>query len=180
MNGPALDDARTKKRFLEVLPLLISNLQDELTKIEALHSCLTREREILRGGSPQALFGSNDEKERIFAELAAIRSLRAPIMMELSDLSGIPSDQVTVSMLASLASGPVRRDLTTLRQRFGPLADEIRALNIRNRGLIENSRRYVKNWLTFLLNAAASAPCYAKSGAVPQAGIKGRFFRTEG
>jgi hypothetical protein len=180
MNGLSLDDAQQKKRFLEVLPLLITNLRDELQKIEALHTCLVLEKEILCGGSPEALLESNSVKEQILTDLEATRSLRTPILMELSALSGVPSDQISVNAIASLATGPARREILTLRQGLALLAGKIQTLNARNRGLIENSRQYVKGWLTFLLNAATAAPCYAKSGVVPQAGLKGRFFRMEG
>jgi hypothetical protein len=180
MTGLSPDDARQKKRLLEVVPLLISNLRDEVERIKALHSCLVREREILCGRSPQDLLQSNREKERLLADLEAARSLRSPILTELSDLSGIPSDRMSVPMLISLVSGPARRELTTLRQVLTLLAGKIQTLNARNRGLIENSRQYVKSWLNFLLNTVSSAPCYAKSGLVPQTELKGRFFRTEG
>ncbi|HOI74228.1 MAG TPA: flagellar protein FlgN [Syntrophales bacterium] len=180
MNGLSLDDAGQRKRFLEVLPLLIANLRDELRRIEALHACLLREREILCGGSPQVLAQSNSDKEQALLDLEATRSLRSPLLTELSDLSGIPSDQMSVRMLASLAPPLARRELTTLGQALRKLAEAIRTLNDRNRGLIENSRQHVKSWLTFLLGAATTAPCYANSGDIPQAGIKGRFFRTEG
>ncbi|MGV8078710.1 MAG: flagellar protein FlgN [Syntrophales bacterium] len=180
MQSPSLEEVRTNRRFLEALPLLISSLREELVKIEALHACLVREKEILHGGSPEALLESNREKEQILTELETTRSLRSPVLMELSDLSGIPSDQISVKVLAALASGPARRELMTLRQGLSLLAGKIRALNERNRGLIENSRQYVRSWLTFLMNAASSTPCYAKSGVVPPSELKGRFFRTEG
>ncbi len=123
-----------KKRFLEVLPLLITNLRDELQKIEALHTCLVREKEILCGGSPESLLESNSVKEQILTDLEATRSLRTPILMELSTLSGVPSDQISVNAIASLATGPARRELLTLRQGLGLLAGKIQTLNARNRG----------------------------------------------
>lgn len=180
MAGFSPDDGRQKKRFLEVVLLLTANLRDELEGIKALHSCLVREREILCGSSPQDLIQSNRDKEQILAALEATRSLRTPILAELSALSGIPADRMSVPLLASLVPGPARRELTTLRQVLTLLAGKIQTLNARNRGLIENSRQYVKSWLNFLLNTVSSAPCYAKSGLVPQTELKGRFFRMEG
>jgi flagellar biosynthesis/type III secretory pathway chaperone len=180
MNSPTPSDAPQKKRFLEMLPLLISSLRDEMANIERLDACLIREREILCGGSPGDLFDSNGEKERILLDLEEIRSQRSPVLAELSDLLGIPSGQATVSLLASRATGPARRELMGLGRGLRQLVQQIQSRNTRNHGLIENTRQYVGNWLNFLLNAASSAPCYAKSGVVPQTGLKGRFFRAEG
>jgi hypothetical protein len=119
MNGLSLDDAGQKKRFLEVLPLLIANLRDELRRIEALHACLLREKEILCGGSPQALAQSNSDKEQALLDLEATRSLRSPLLMELSDLSGIfvGSDVRPNAGLPGAANA--RRELTTSGRRSG-------------------------------------------------------------
>jgi hypothetical protein len=180
MRGLSPADERSRKRMTGVVSLLVANLREELERVKTLYLCLVRERKILCGTSAEDLHRSNRDKEQVLQDLEATRSSRAPLLAELSEVSGVPAERLSLSTVASLVAGPVRQELMTLRKGLVLLAEKIRSLNDLNRDLIESSRRYAAGWLQFLLSAASAAPCYGKEGVVPQTGLSGRFFRVEG
>ncbi len=146
MQSPSLEEVRRNRRFLEALPCSFppagrtgqnrgpARLPDPGKGDPA--------RRITRGPA-----GEQPRKGTDPLGPGTTRSLRSTCPDELSDLSGIPSDQSRSGLAAWPRDRPGGADDPPAGTE--PAGCKIRALNERNRGLIENSRQYVRSWLRF-------------------------------
>jgi hypothetical protein len=108
------------------------HLREELVKIEALHACLIREKEILHAGSPEALLESNREKEQILSDLERHGRCAPPVLMNCPIFPGSRPTNLGQVLPPGLGTGPaelmtLRQGLSLLAARFGRSTSETAA-----------------------------------------------------
>lgn len=158
---------------------LIQELIEVLVQIEhtyqELQPVVEKERAVVCSAKVDLLSANSLEKERLAAVLKQLDHKRRKLIAKISFTSGIPVDQLTLSLLAVKGEPWQGHELRRLGQSLKTILNVIRRNNNENRALIHHCLGMVQQSITFLSPQSPHVTLYGASGSMADTGRGGRL-----
>ncbi len=149
-----------------LLPELITILNKEIELHKQLLSLLQKDKHYLIDLSTEKIFENIKKKETCTLKIKMLEETRSSLIDRLSRHCAIPSQEITLSKIVSLAKEPYRSDLAASRSTLTALIKSIKEINQVNHFIVKDSLYYFERSLDFLNNASAASPTYVHSGKI--------------
>ncbi|MCK5009779.1 MAG: flagellar protein FlgN [Deltaproteobacteria bacterium] len=149
-----------------LLSELITILNKEIELHKQLLLLLQNDRHFLIDLSTEEIFENIKKKETCTLKIKMLEESRSSLVDRLSQHCAIPSQEMTLSKIVSLAKEPYRSSLATSRSSLTALIRSIKEISQVNHFIIKDSLYYFQRSLDFLNNASAASPTYVNSGKI--------------
>ena len=158
---------------------LIEVLNQEIALHKELLSFLHKDREHLIDLSAERIFENNKKKETCTLKIKMLEESRSSLVDKLSRHYSIPSQELTLSRIVSIAEEPYCSKLDSARSVLSSLVKSIKEVNQNNCVIVKGSLRYFKQSLDFLSYATAVSPTYLDNGKMKDPRCFGSFLSRE-
>jgi flagellar biosynthesis/type III secretory pathway chaperone len=171
------------RKWVNNVDTFLSELIDVLNQEIALHkellSFLQKDGELLIDLSAEKIFENNKKKETCTLKIKMLEESRSSLVDKLSLQYSIPSPELTLSRIVSLAEEPYHSALDAARSILASLVKSMKEVNQSNCLIVKDSLNYFKQSLDFLSGASAVSPTYLDSGKMKDPSGFGRFLSRE-
>jgi len=158
---------------------LIDVLNQEIALHKELLSFLQKDRELLIDFSAEKIFENNKKKETCTLKIKMLEESRSSLVDKLSRHYSIPSPELTLSRIVSLAEEPYRSALDAARSILASLVKSMKEVNQSNCLIVKDSLHYFRQSLDFLSCASAVSPTYLDNGKMRDPRGFGSFLSRE-
>jgi flagellar biosynthesis/type III secretory pathway chaperone len=145
---------------------LLKILKQEVSLYKEIIEILQKEREAIISRSPNALLGTNQDKETLLAELESLEEGRQLWVKKLAEELNFSSPKITLSLLAEKLKDPWASQLKSYQQHLSSLINTAVKLNQDNARLLHHSCNAVKQLLTLISSYNRFNPLYLPNGAI--------------
>lgn len=129
---------------------LIKLIGEEVLVFETFLQYLNRQQEALVNNDLEALQAVTLEQEALGEKTLQLESDRRALVAEISTGLDLESDDITLSELTKLVSGPQSNQLHSLQATLLDLHDQITTIKVRNDFLIRKSMEYINTTMSQL------------------------------
>ena len=176
---PANHDVCSERQIQPLVESLLRMLKTEIDLQKELQCALEEERRILKRPASHQVLQSNAKKESILLKAMMLDEVIADIVKKISRIVNFQK-QITLSELSLFATPPLQVELQNCRQLLASLVMNNRALNEKNRDLLEMLLRLVNNSMRVIMNLINADSDYIGSGERKLAPVTGTVFCMKG
>jgi hypothetical protein len=176
---PVHRDICSERQVQPLVESLLRVLKTEIDLQKELQCSLEEERRILKRPAPHQILQSNAKKENILLKAMMLDEVIADIVKNISQIANFQK-QITLSELSVLATPPLQAELQNCRKLLASLVMNNRALNEKNRDLLEMLLRLVNNSMRVIMNLISADSDYIGSGERKTAHMTGAVFCMKG
>jgi hypothetical protein len=177
---PAYHDVSDERQIQPLIESLLSVLKSEIDLQQELQCSLEEERHVLKRPDSDQLFQCTAKKESILLKAMMLDEVIADIVNKISQTTNIREQYITLSDLAAYATPPLQTGLQNCRKLLASLVMNNRALNEKNRDLLEMLLRLVNNSMRVITNLINADSDYIGSGERKPAPMTGAVFCMKG
>ncbi len=146
-------------------------LAEEYRHYERLFTLSQEEQRLLVANDSNSLDHSLVEMRAVAARVEALAERRAGMLCRVSELTGIPAEQLTMERLSQIARGAAAVRFERLRGDFRELMSRLHTLNGQNLLLIRNSLDMTDRAVRLILGETGRVQFYGGAGkAEPASG----------
>ena len=149
---------------------LVTELQELLTQEIALHKhllgLLHKEKGFLIDLSTEEILENSKKKETCTLKIKMLEESRSVLVRQLSQHSGVPAEELTLSKIVSLLEEPHRSTLDAIRSTLTSLIKSIQEANQHNSLVVKDALHYCKRSLDFLSSSSVANPTYVDGGRI--------------
>ena len=135
---------------------LLGIVREEISLYRDLIEHARRKTALLVQGSVEAILESNKTEEMFNAKLSALEKDLARLCSELGQAYRISREEFTLMKLADRLEQSLAMEVKSQTTLFRNIVEQLKAVNQRNRKLIERSLRYSEGLLGLFSNATSS------------------------
>jgi hypothetical protein len=135
---------------------LLGIVREEINLYRDLMEHARRKTALLVQGRLEAILESNRIEEMFSAKLRELETNMAHLCIDLSQAFGIPREEFTLMKLADSLEQSLSLEIKSQSALFGNIVKQLKAVNQRNRKLIETSLRYSDGLIALFSNATSS------------------------
>lgn len=144
---------------------LLGIIREEINLYRDLVEHARRKTALLVQGSVDAILESNKIEEAFNSKLRTLEMEMARLCQEIGRTFQIPREEFTLMKLAESIEQPLALEIRSQTTLFRNIVRQLKAVNQRNRKLIEKSLHYSRGLLTIFSNASGS---YRQNGLFEQ------------
>jgi len=135
---------------------LLRIVREEIDLYRDLMEHARRKTALLVQGRVDAILESNKVEEMFSARLRTLEAEMAILCIDLGQAFGIPRKEITLMKLADSLEQSLALEVKSQTTLFRNIVEQLKAVNQRNRKLIERSLRYSEGLLGLFSNATSS------------------------
>jgi hypothetical protein len=139
-----------------LISALLGIIRDEIVIYRELVEHVHRKTALLVQGSTEELLESNKIEETFNIKLRILEAEMVRLRTALSQKLGISSLEFTLLKLAEGTDPATAEEIRALTSHLKAILDQLKAVNTRNRKLIESSARYSRGLMDLISNATSS------------------------
>lgn len=129
---------------------LVQILKEETSVYHQLIEILRKEKKCLTGLILEGIHSSASGKEVLALKVKSLEEARELILSNISSLTGVRKDLLSISFISSLTDLPLSSELLDFKDVLLDLIGEVKILNQQNGVLLANSSRMVGDSMEFL------------------------------
>lgn len=129
---------------------LVQIMKEETSVYHQLIEILRKEKKYLTGLILEGIHTSANEKKVLALKVKSLEEGREVILSNLSSLTGVKKDLLSISFVSSLTDEPLSSELLDFKEILLSLITEVDFLNRQNGVLLANSSRMVGDSMEFL------------------------------
>lgn len=156
----------------------LAHFEREEAMLDASLESLRAVRDNLVKADPAGLNEAIQRQQQAARSAAELARARRQLRNRMSQVLGVPAEQVSLRMLADRVSGEIQERLWRCRQRLAAMAGEIERINRGNVGLIRQSMDLMGRLLESLGGEHSGTSRYTSRGEM-ESGGSGSFLQTQ-
>jgi len=176
---PVYQDVHNERQLQSLVESLLMVLKNEIDLQQELRHSLEDECRVLQNPNPSRLLQSNSKKENLLLKAMMLDKVIAEIVKKISQMV-TAEEKITLSELSAFATPPLQAELQSCRKLLASLVMNNRALNERNRDLLDMLLNLVNNSMRVITNLIAANSDYVCTGERNQTRMTGAVLCMKG